>query len=65
MARRYPQSTLAQIHGALTFDFDNREEIERQTQDDADFVRATKGTHESVAKPASVGMEANADPLSS
>ncbi len=61
----YPQLTLAQIHGALTFYFDNREESERQIQEDVDFVRAMKGTHKRVATPAPVGMEADADPLSS
>ncbi len=61
----YPQLTLAQIHGALAFYFDNREEIERQIQEDVDFVRAMKTTHESRPTPASMGVEADADSLSS
>ena len=33
IARQYPYLTLAEIHGALTYFFDHREEIERDEKD--------------------------------
>jgi uncharacterized protein (DUF433 family) len=38
----YPQLTLADVHAALAFYFDNRDEIERQMQEDGEFVSAMK-----------------------
>lgn len=46
----YPQLTLADVHAALAFFFDNQEAIERQMQEDAEFINAvrTKGASSSL-----------------
>ena len=36
----YPQLTLADVHAALAFYFDNREEMDRQIREDEEFVDA-------------------------
>ena len=45
----YPQLTLADVHAALAFYFDNRDEIERQMQQDKEFVSAMKAESLRVA----------------
>ncbi len=44
IAREYPQVTLAQVHAALAYYFDHREEVQRQIKEDAEFavVQATE-----------------------
>jgi hypothetical protein len=61
----YPQLTLADVHAALAFYFDNRDEIERQMQEDREFVAAMKERQTSRSTPATLGSEADADPLPS
>jgi uncharacterized protein (DUF433 family) len=61
----YPQLTPADVHAALAYYFDNRDDIERQMREDADFVQAMKAKQGHRLTPAPVGKEADADPLSS
>jgi uncharacterized protein (DUF433 family) len=42
----YPGITLADVHAALAYYFDNREEIERQIADDAAFAAQLKAKTE-------------------
>jgi uncharacterized protein (DUF433 family) len=39
---RFPQLTLADVHSALAYYFDHRDEIQRQMREDEDFVEALK-----------------------
>jgi hypothetical protein len=61
----YPQLTLADVHAALAFYFDNRDEIERQMKEDREFVSAMKAKHASRSTPAPLCKEADADSLPS
>ncbi|MCH8923052.1 MAG: hypothetical protein IIA67_07890 [Planctomycetes bacterium] len=38
MAREYPHISLAQVHAALAYYFDHREEIRGQMKADAEFI---------------------------
>ena len=38
IAREYPQLTLAQVHAALSYYFDHREEVRNQMKQDIDLV---------------------------
>ena len=38
----YPHLTLADVHAALAFYFDNREEIDRQIREDEEFADAVE-----------------------
>jgi uncharacterized protein (DUF433 family) len=62
----YPQLTLAGVHAALAFYFDNHEEIDTQMEEDIQFISAVK-SRQSATKlsPTSAGAEGDADPLSS
>jgi uncharacterized protein (DUF433 family) len=39
---RFPQLTLADVHAALAYYFDHRDEIVRQMREDSEFVEALK-----------------------
>ena len=58
----YPQLTLADVHSALAFYFDNRPEMDKLIRGDEQFVagvEAGQGQHQSI------GTDADADSLSS
>jgi uncharacterized protein (DUF433 family) len=61
----YPQLTTADVHAALAYDYDNRDDIERQMREDAEFINAMKAKRGYRLTPASVGNEADTDPVSS
>ncbi len=61
----YPQLTPADVHAALTFYFDNRDEIEKQMREDSEFLNAMMAKQGARLVPVSVGKEADADPLPS
>ncbi len=61
----FPQLTPADVHAALAFYFDNREEIEQQIREDAEFINAMMANQACRVAPASVGREVDDDPLSS
>jgi len=62
----YPQLTLAGVHAALAFYFDNRDEIERQMQEGMEFVRSLKAkSTPHQLTPASTAKQADADSLPS
>ncbi|MEX0678780.1 MAG: DUF433 domain-containing protein [Pirellulales bacterium] len=54
----YPHLTLAGVHAALAFYFDNREEMDKLIADDEAFVASLQKAHPSV------GKEAGADSVS-
>lgn len=41
----YPQLTLADVHSAMAYYFDNREEMDRLLKDDAAFVEQIAARH--------------------
>ena len=62
IAAGYPQLTLADVHAALAFYFDNRGEMDKLIRADEQFVaevEAEQGAHQSI------GTDADADSLSS
>jgi uncharacterized protein (DUF433 family) len=61
----YPQLTPADVHSALAFYFDNRDEIERQMREDSEFINAMMAKQGCRLTPASVGKEVDDDPLPS
>jgi hypothetical protein len=58
----YPQLSLADVHSALAFYHDNRSEMDRLIEADADFVAMVKGDHSAGA---TAGADADADSISS
>lgn len=62
IAREYPHLTLAQVHAALAYYFEHREELQQQMKADDDFARACEG---SPRKSSPTGQDAHADPVSS
>ena len=61
----YPQLTPADVHAALAFYFDNRDEIEKQMREDSEFINAMMAKQGCRLTPASVGKEVDADRLPS
>lgn len=61
----YPHLTPGDIHAALAYYYDNRDEIETQMREDAEFITAMKAKQGSRLTPSSVGRDADADPVSS
>ena len=59
----YPQRTPADVHAALAFYFDNRDEIEEQMREDAECINAVTAEKEYRLTTASVGKEVGDDPL--
>ena len=55
----YPQLTLADVHAALAFYFDNRDEMDKLIEQDEAFVASQ------VRGQQSVGTEASGDSVSS
>jgi uncharacterized protein (DUF433 family) len=55
----YPQLTPADVHSALAFYFDNRDEIERQMREDSEFINAMMAKQGCRLTPASVHPTAN------
>lgn len=56
----YPHITLADVHAALAYYHDHRDEIDRQIQEDEEFI--AKFRAEYLARKA--GRDADADPIS-
>lgn len=54
----YPHLTLADVHAALAFYFDNREEMDKAIADDEAFVASLQKVHQPL------GKEAGADSVS-
>ncbi len=61
----YPQLTPADVHAALAFYFDNRDEIEKQMREDSEFINAMMAKQGARLVPVSVGKEVDVVPLSS
>jgi uncharacterized protein (DUF433 family) len=61
----YPQLTPADVHAALAYYYDNRDDIERQMREDEEFINAMKAKQGYRLTPASVSSEADANPVSS
>lgn len=62
IAREYPHLTLAQVHAALAYYFDHRDEINKQMKADDDYARTLEAEQR---KSSSTGRDANANPVSS
>jgi uncharacterized protein (DUF433 family) len=45
IVNQFPQLTLSDVHAALTYYYDHRDEIERQIREDEQFVAEFKATH--------------------
>ncbi len=48
----YPQLTLAGVHSALAFYFDNREEMDKLIADDEAFAASLQRVHQALGKQA-------------
>jgi uncharacterized protein (DUF433 family) len=62
IVREYPHLTLAQVHSALAYYFDHRDEMHRQMKEDDRYAQALE--HEQ-RKSSSAGRDADANPVSS
>lgn len=49
IAAAYPQLTLADVHAALAYCFDHRQEIEQQVREDAEYVEGLQSRMNSSA----------------
>jgi len=47
---RFPQLTMADVYAALSYYWDNRDEIRREMQEETDFVEQMKRQHASPLK---------------
>ena len=66
IAAGFPQLTLAQIHGALAYYFDHRDEIQNEVREDRDLVQEMKGKTGSGPLERKIkGSEAQRDSVSS
>ena len=63
IAREYPHLSLAQIHAALAYYFDHREEIREQLKADQDFASAVESPSPTAGQQPA--KDADADKLSS
>jgi len=61
----YPQLSLADVHAALAFYHDNREEMDRLIQSDAELLAELKAEQALPSTGPTVGNEADADSVSS
>ena len=61
IAREHPQLSLAQVHAALSYYFDHREEIHRQMKQDEEFA----GSLEATFRPGHRGKRNDGDSLPS
>jgi uncharacterized protein (DUF433 family) len=57
--------TMADVYAALSYYWDNRDEIQRQMQEETDFVEQMKHKHPSPLKQKLVGKDAQNNPVSS
>ena len=60
----YPQLTLADVHAALAFYFDNRETMDRQIRKDRDFTDAMRAKQHMPAPTPEVSTDADAPRVS-
>jgi uncharacterized protein (DUF433 family) len=65
IATEFPQLGLADIHAALAYYWDNREEIDRQMKDAESLVAAMKQKYPSQLRDKLVGEDAGRNPISS
>ncbi|HXQ23209.1 MAG TPA: DUF433 domain-containing protein [Candidatus Acidoferrales bacterium] len=61
IVEQFPQLSLADIHAALTYYFDHREEIERQTAEDITFADTVKAHARRNRKPVGNGKHGRKD----
>jgi uncharacterized protein (DUF433 family) len=61
----YPQLTLADVHAALAFYFDNRLELDRQIREDEQFVAEMKSQYAAGGSALAEGNSDDGDSLSS
>lgn len=61
ITREHPQLSLAQVHAALSYYFEHREEIQRQMKQDEEFA----GSLEAAYRPGHRGKRNDGDSLSS
>ena|SRR5438552_14735918 len=62
---RFPHLTMADVYAALSYYWDHREEIQRQMQEETDFVEQMKRKHPSPLKQKVTGKDAQDHPVSS
>ncbi len=60
IAREHPQISLAQVHAALAYYFDNRQEIRQQMKQDEEFIAALQAAGRQASS-----KQAHGDSLSS
>lgn len=64
IAQQYPQLSLAQVHAALSYFFDNKEEVWRCITEDAQYADSMR-TQLDTTLPKVSGTDANTDSVSS
>ena len=62
---RFPQLTLADVHAALTYDFDHRQQIHQQIEDDKKLVDEPQTKTPTKLTDALAGQEPGRDQVSS
>jgi uncharacterized protein (DUF433 family) len=62
---RFPHLTMANVYAALSYYWDHRDEIQRQMQEETDFVEQMKQKHASPLKQKLVGKDAQNHQVSS
>lgn len=62
---RFPQLTLADVHAALTYYFDHREEIQRQIEEDRQFSDELRSKTPSKVAEKLAGQDTGSDSISS
>lgn len=65
IVNNYPQLSLAGVHAALAFYFDNREELDRQIQEDEELVAELKARYTAAGSDGARGNSGDEDSLSS
>ena len=62
---RFPQLTLADIHAALAYYYDHREQIQAEIEADRQFAEELKAATPSKLASKLMGRDASGDPVSS
>jgi uncharacterized protein (DUF433 family) len=62
---RFPQLSMADVYAALSHYWDHRDEIQKQMQEETDFVERMKQKHPSPLKQKLAGNDAQNDSVSS
>jgi uncharacterized protein (DUF433 family) len=62
---RFPQLSLAEVHAALAYYFDHRDQIQREIQEDQEFAENLKSAMPSKLASKLIGTDASGDPVSS